>query len=205
MPIDDIYEVVTEFDLHSQRCVNVYHFKGSNNFASLEDLINDVISCIRTSLLPALSVDCKLINVRGKTIYPALSDEAILSGNAGDVGGIATGGDVSFAAGLMSLRTGLGGRSNRGRKFIAGLPEDGVTASRLTTGELAALLTFATCLAGKFISNTSTDPYFIGVLSRKKMKPPTNATALAAFRSCTSISVSSVVSTQVRRKIGRGQ
>jgi hypothetical protein len=204
MPADDIYEVVVEFSLHGSSCLNVYHFKGSSSFSSLPDLLNDVIGCVRTALLPALSVDAKLVNVRGKTIYPALSDESIISGGAGDVGAVATDSDVSFAAGLLSLRTGLGGRSNRGRKYIAGVPESGISQSRLTTGELALLLTFATCLANKFISGFSTDPYFIGVLSRKKMKPPQSLSALAAFRACESISVSGVLATQVRRKLGRG-
>jgi hypothetical protein len=204
MPIDDIYEVVTDFELHGQHCLNVYHFKGSNNFASLNDLINAVIDCIRTALLPALSAEAKLINVRGKTIYPALSDESIISGGAGDVGGQAGDSDVSFAAALMTMRTGLGGRSNRGRKFLAGVPEGGISASRITTGELALVLAYATCLANKFISNTSTYPYFIGVLSKKKMKAPQSLSALAAFRNCTSLGVSNVLATQVRRKIGRG-
>lgn len=202
MPADDIYEVVVEGTLHGSQCLNVYHFKGSNGFSSLAGLIAEVLDCVRTALLPALSVDYKLVAVRGKTIYPALSDEQILAGNAGDVGGVATESDVSFAAALLSMKTGLGGRQNRGRKFIAGIPESGISQSSLTTGELALLATFAACLISKFISGLSVHPYFIGVLRKKMIK--TGSTKLAAFQPYVNIVTSSVIATQRRRKKGVG-
>lgn len=202
MPADDIYEVVVEGSLHSQQIINVFHFKGSSGLSSLTGVINALKDCVISSLLPALSHEYRLLTVRGKTIHPTLTDEIVVAAGAGDIGGTATDSDVSFAAGLMSLRTGLGGRSNRGRKFFAGIPESGVSVSRLTTPQLAALVAFATCLAGKFISSFSTEPYFIGVLSRKAVKA--GSTPLAAFKTVTTITTSNVVSTQVRRKVGRG-
>ncbi len=202
MPIDDVYEVTLHGTLHGSEIVNVFHFKGSNNLATLAGIVAALKDCIITSLLPALSQEFALTSVKGKTLYPVLSDEIVSGASAGNVGGVATESDVSFAAALMSLRTGLGGRSNRGRKFIAGVPESGISTSRLTTGQLAAIVAFATCLATKFISSTSTDPYYIGVLSRKAIKA--GATPLAAFKTVTTIQTSNVVSTQVRRKVGRG-
>jgi hypothetical protein len=202
MPADDIYEVVVEATLHSQQIINVYHFRGSSGLSSLQGVINALKDCVVSSLLPALSVDYRLLYVRGKTIYPTLSDEIVVAAGAGDTGGDANQSDVSFAAGLMSLRTGLGGRSNRGRKFIAGIPENGIQSSRLTTPQLAALVAFAACLAGKFVSSFSSSPYFIGVLSRKEIKA--GATPLVAFKTVTTFTNSNVVSTQVRRKVGRG-
>jgi hypothetical protein len=202
MPIDDIYEVVVEGTLHGSQCLNVYHFKGSNNFASLAGVIAAVVDCVRTTLLPALSVDYKLVAVRGKTIYPALSDEQITAGGAGDVGSITTDSDVSFAAALLSMKTGLGGRQNRGRKFLAGIPESGISKSELTIPELALIVTFATCLADKFISGLSSFPYFIGVLRRKMLTQ--GSSKLAAFQPYTSIVTSTVIATQRRRKKGIG-
>lgn len=202
MPMGDIYKVTIIGELHGSATNNVLHFEGSNNLATLVDIVTQVIDCVRTALLPALSNEWILRGVKGQTIHPVLSDEHFIGGNPGDVGSVVNEGLPAMSAGLIQIRTGLGGRRNRGRIFIAGIPENGHNTTRLTTPELALLAAFATCLANKFISANSVHPYYLGVLSRKTIQAGQNIPQ--SFKRATVLTTTNLLASQRRRRPGVG-
>lgn len=202
MAQNDIVKITIVGSLHGQETNNVLHFRFTSGISTFQGLIDAILDCIRTALLPGLSNEWRLIEVRGKQLFPIGTDEVITPALPGDVGGLSVEALPSYCAGLISIKTGLAGRRNRGRFFLAGIPENGHTASRLTSGELAALVAYATCLAGKFISATSTHPYFLGVLSRKNIASGMNIGQ--AFKEATVLQTTNVLGTQRRRKVGVG-
>lgn len=202
MPEGDIYKVTLDATYHGQQINNVWHFRGTQPISNINDLLAAVLDCIRTALLPGLASEFRLNSLRGRTIHPVVTDDVILAAAAGDVGAIAGDGLPSFNAAVVSIKTGIAGRSKRGRFYLAGIPENGQSLSGMSDAQLAAIVAFAVCMAGKFISATSTHPYWLGVLSRKLSAPPSNPNA--GFQNGTVLTVHRAIKSQNRRKVGRG-
>lgn len=208
MPIDHVARVVIQGELHGQQTINVLHF-GSEGAVppdvttNLQNLIAAVLTCIRDTLLPAVSQDWKLQQVTAKQLYPTATDERVVLAEPTDVGAIAGDGDVSFTAQLLQIRTGLAGRTNRGRMFIAGVPEGGVSQSRLTPGQLALIAAFAACLVSEFIGQPA-PAWNLGILSRKNLQQ-NYSNAHTNFRLATSVQATNLVATMRSRKVGKGR
>lgn len=202
MALNDIWKITMVGQLHGQETNNVWHFRFTSEAATFATIAAAIFDCIRTTLLPALSNEWRCIELRGKQIFPNATDEAIIPAEPTDIGGINNESLPSFNAGLISIKTGAAGRRNRGRFYIAGIPETGQNGSRLTTGELALLVAFATCLANKFIIANNTFPATLGVLSRKNVQ--SGQSIGNAFRSGTVLTTTNVLATMRRRKIGVG-
>jgi hypothetical protein len=160
-----------------------------------------VMECIVTVLLPGLSNQITIEGVSAKGIFPQLSDEAFDATGAG-AGAIAGGALPSFCAGLVDIKTGSGGRRNRGRMFLPPPLETQVAAGVLDAPGLALYAAFVACIAGKFLGAGGSTVWEIGVLSRKAVSE--GSAINVAFKSATSLTPKSLVSVQRRRKIGTG-
>lgn len=202
MAANDVWKITMVGQLHGQETNNVWHFRFNSDAATFANLAIAIFDCIRTALLPGLSNEWRCIELRGKQLFPVATDEAIIPAEATDIGAINGEGLPSYCAGLISIKTGVAGRRNRGRFYIAGIPETGQTASRLTNGELALLVAFATCLANKFVIPNNNFPMRLGVLSRKNVQGGQNIGA--AFREATVLTTTNVLATMRRRKLGVG-
>lgn len=195
---------------HAGQTVNVCHFAtnivgydAANPADALTRLATALLECVRDALLPAVPSDWRLIKITAQGIGPTLSDEVEVQALGTDIGE-GTASDVSFAAQLLSLKTGKGGRSKRGRMFCPPPPEDGVTESALTPGQVALLAAFAACLATKFLTpNGTQDDWRLAVLSRKLLAANNNNFDLAVTE-VTTITANSLVATMRSRKFGKG-
>jgi hypothetical protein len=203
MAVGDIAQVTIRGGIHGVQTNNVLSFRSNNSLTDVNSILVDLLDCVRTTLFPALSNDWVLDSLRGKVIYPAPGDEIIIAAESTDKGNKLTGGDVSFAAALVQVRTGLGGRSKRGRFFLAGVDEGGIESSRLTNGELALIAAFAACLAGKFLGGFGLTGWNLGVYSRKLRLANPNEPANFFFPATQLVAVP-VVATMHSRKIGQG-
>ena len=195
--------------IHGQQTVNVLNF-GTNaailDQGALDTLLlqlaTALLECVIDTLLDAVSIDWRVIGTDAKRIYPTVSDPIVSTAPANQVGTRSVT-SVSFAASLLSLRTGGGGRKGRGRVFLPPPGEAEIAQSAIDGPTLIALTAFAACLAGKFAGTSPTTDWRLGVLSRKTAGP-TLAAFDTGFRQVTQLSPVANVACMRSRRIGHG-
>jgi len=195
--------------LQGQDCINVFNFATNtvvNDPPAIDTLLLQVaealLDCALNSLLSVVTAEYTLKFCDARLIYPTPGDPVIATAPAGSVGDLGAT-SVSFAASLMNIRTGTGGRSGRGRKFLPPPGEANIQQSSIDAPTLAALANFGICLAGKFMDINKTTDWQLGVLSRK-IAGPQNANFDAGFRIATQLSASQDIAIMSSRKKGRG-
>lgn len=158
--------------MHGQTVINVFHFAtntvlndGDNLDTVLLELAEALLDCARTTLLPAVTEDYQLVQCDAKRIYPTPSDPIIATATTDDIGSRGFT-EVSFAASLLNLRTGGGGRRGRGRKFLPPPGSGDITGSQVDPAVLLLLAQFATCMAGKFLGSSPSTAWRLGIFSR---------------------------------------
>lgn len=193
-------------EIHGQETVNVLNFATNSAIADqgaldtlLLQLAAALLDCAVTTLIPAVTQDWKVIRCDARRISPTPSDPIIATANAGEVGDLSAT-SVSFAASLLNVRTGSGGRRGRGRIFLPPAGEAQIANSAIDAGTLTALAAFAACLAGKFIGPSATTDWRLGVLSRKNLTS-TGGTFDNSFREATSLNPVAKVSCLRSRKV----
>lgn len=113
----------------------------------------------------------------------------------------------SYCAGLLSLRSGFGGRSRAGRSYYAGVSENDSSNSRLNADAFGALHDIGVALLGGFGFGNPTSLSSYGVWSWKLAAPPPDWEVLNipfAFTDITQAVARPVLVTQRHRKIGIG-
>lgn len=153
--VGDIFEVRVQGRIEGQETDNVLHFEcvGASTDVELH-LIQVLLTCWITHLLPVLTSTWTLERVVWKKVGPALGVEQISIPEGGSAaGGGSAAALPSYCSAVISKRTLTGGRSHRGRMYIAGIPEDQTTGSVINTESdlWAALLAFATCVLTNFV------------------------------------------------------
>lgn len=208
--IGSSWQVVIEGRQEGQLTANVMHFTcvGATTDVDL-NLIQVLLSCFITHLLPVLSSAWTLERVRWKQVSPAVGIEQISI----PTGGAAAGGGAaaclpSFCSAVLSKRTLFAGRSGRGRMFIAGIPEGQATNSLLdTAGPLwAGLLGFALCVINAFVHPDpagGSNLFDLMVYSRK-IGGNTEPLGSSGFHAVRELVPVQLVATTRSRKVGRG-
>jgi hypothetical protein len=196
-------------EIHGQQTVNVLNFGTNSSIldgpaldALLLQLAEALLDCVITTLLPAVSIDWRAVSCDAKRIYPVVSDPIVAPAAAAQVGtrGVTS---VSFAASLMSLRTGGGGRKGRGRVFLPPPGEAEIAQSEIDAPTLTALAAFAACLVSKFAGTSPSTDWRLGVLSRKTAGP-TLAAFDSGFRAVTQVQPVGTVACMRSRRKGHG-
>lgn len=161
--------------LHGQQTVNVMHFGTNSQIADqaqldtlLLQLAAAMLDCVLTVLLPAVTSDWTVISCDAKRILPTPSDPQIATAPANSIGELSPA-SVSFAASLVNIRTGGGGKRGRGRVFLPPPGEAEVAASGIDGPTLTLITAYLTCVAGKFMGVGATTDWKLGVLSMKRL------------------------------------
>lgn len=195
--------------IHGQDTVNVLHFATNTVINdNLErdtlilQLLAQILACVTDQLRGAVTQDWELRALEGTAIAPVLSDPQLSAAPAGTVGTLGPC-SASFIASLVTIRTGVGGKTHRGRFFLPPAGEANTTASLVDDDILTQLNNFLICLAGKFIGAGASTPWRIGVLSRKTFANSA-ANFDAAFTEATSLTVSKEAAIMGSRKVNRG-
>jgi hypothetical protein len=195
--------------LHGQDCIQVLHF---NTVTEVNDnpardalilvLLQAVLACITEQLLDAVTSEYRLVGLEGTEVLPTIGDPIFLAAPANTIG---TRGPTSSSvlATLIQIRTGLGGKTHRGRNFWPPAGEADSNVSILSGDVMTALTEFINCIAGKFIGPAKTEPWSIGVYSRK-LGSPTNTQWPQGFTDATSMVASEVIAVMGTRKLNRG-
>ena len=195
--------------IHGQETVNVWTMATNtvvNDGPALDQLLLDLATamreCVAEFLLPAVTSDWEFVQCDARTIYPAPGDPIVATAQAGGNVGERGATSVSFAAQLVNIRTGNGGRRGRGRKFLPPPGEADMTASAIDDATLVLLAAFLACVAEKFIGAGS-QPWRIGVLSRKDLTG-IGGSFDNAFREATQLNPVRNAALLSSRKVGKG-
>jgi hypothetical protein len=170
--VGDLYQVRVVGRIDGQETNNVLHFLCTGADPDvLTHLILVLMNCFITHLLPVLSSSWTLERILWQRVGPTLGPqiESVPVGASSGAGNAAA--LPSFNSVVFSIKTAQGGRSHRGRMFLAGLPENQTANSQVDPSLplWAGLLAFAACVVGSFVPG---DPpgapsWAMGVYSRK--------------------------------------
>lgn len=195
--------------IHGSQTNNVLHFAtntvvndGPNLDPLLLALATAVALCVIEQLLPAITSDWTFERVEAQSISPTISDAVVFTPNAGTIG-TSPGTNVSFAASLVNLRSGVGGRSGRGKIFLPPAGDSVITESKLTQPPMDAIVAFLTCVAEKFHPVNGTEDWVFGILSRKLLTG-IGGSFDAAFHPVTQMAPNQIVAKMGSRKLGVG-
>lgn len=196
-------------NIHGQETVNVLNF-GSDEAAADNDalvailvqLATQILLCVTSQFMSAVTEDWTVSHVETKQLYPTASDPVQVSAAPATNGNLAPT-NVSFAATLVNIRTGGGGRRGRGRIFLPPMGDASITNSVLDDATAGGFLTgFLECMSDKYIGPSKTENQTLGVLSRKAIA--TGTAPLDALRPATTLEANQKVSVLRSRKVGHG-
>lgn len=207
----EIWQVILRFKLEEQDYLNVLHFRtpvGDSNV--LEHLVKAIIQCVTQRLTNGQVSTCIFDSVVARRVSPTIGpdiEQAAAGGIFPNTGQLIEDGLPSYCSCVVSIKTDRGGRSGKGRMFVAGIPETSTVGSRITIPSAfwVALGLFLACVAEKFFLGDPpvADTWQLGVMSRKigGAKPPFLA---AGFANATSLTPKPLLATTRSRKIGHG-
>jgi len=202
IPVPNTVQVEVVYELDGQICENTINYTlgtATPVLADIQDLVETVSSIIRASIIPLLTNTITLLRLVGTLIEVADGLQYISTTGLPAVGGssdLPLPNNVSLA---MSLRTGLSGRSFRGRNYIVGLTQAAVVGNTVNTSEISALLT-----AYESLRVPPTDAAWqMSVVSRFTGGAPRTTGVATPVTSV--IVVDATVDSQRRRLPGRGR
>jgi len=161
VPVPNTLQVDVLYLLAGQRVENTLYFErdGGWSLPQIIDWLEQMETLIKTDLLPALSASITLIELIGRVLDTASSigfSQPVSSGNTGGVAGNASPNNVTYT---ISFKTGLTGRSFRGRNYVPGLPVAAVTGNVIGSTTRTAILAFYTAL--KAMADAATNPWVV--------------------------------------------
>jgi hypothetical protein len=207
-----IYEVITHQRQEGQEVLNVNYYRCVTAVDDLEvRLLRALIVCLTTLLRPTQGSNWQFVKMSMKRVYPDLGPIVELNPESTDeVQGESEGDTLPTHCSLcVNIHTTRGGRSGRGRMFLAGIPEGATSGSYIeqTNPHWTAILNYLACVAAAFVKptvDTGSNIIQLGVMSRKLAgvaKPPFPATA---FAPATKLVPRNIVGSSNSRKVGKG-
>lgn len=210
IPVPNVAECVIKAILGGQQINNVLHLKNAAGWTTptLTLAVNALMDAWKADILPKQSIDLAYQGIHAKDLTTSMGVEVDIpwtGTSTGTIGNPAEPGNVALAVGL---KTGLAGRSARGRIFFAGLPENSSTDSLVTeafriawqaaVGNVVGALTaagFPLGVVSKYSGYTQTPPKY------KKVPTPR---VEGIYNAVTTAVADRIVDSMRKRLPGRG-
>lgn len=130
-PVPNGLRITLEYTLNGKVVVNVYYAIKSTPIVTVDltNVATAVLQWWRTFLKGGLSQDIALTKIRVQDVSVpdgGYIEQVVTSNNTGSVASQAMPNNVAL---VVSLQSGLSGRSRRGRTYVPGLPENEVSGS----------------------------------------------------------------------------
>lgn len=204
-------ELTVKGRIHGSETNNVWHLATNDATFDNPNALNDalvalaeaMLACFVETFLPAVTAEWQLLSVDVRPIHPALGDPVSVAAPALSIGELGPS-SVSFACTLVNLKTGGGGKSGRGRKFLPPPDEANMSQSLIDGPVLVQIGLFLACVAGKFLGASPSTPWRLGVYSPTKAKAAIGGGFDNAFRIVTSMAPSTTTAVLTSRKLGSG-
>lgn len=194
---NSVVKYTIEGMLDNQTTFNIFHLqnKAATTLEALEDYLNNNLL---GQFFDELSNEYQCTRVAVQSLWPVLTDpyEEAKAFSGSDAFAALP---VANAA-VISMKSGLGGRTKRGRKYLAGIPAQKVDDSRLTEAMRLGLQLEWDGMNGKF-KEGGTGEAIWGILSSK----PAGATPLERFTPVNSVIVRPILGTMRSRLPGHGR
>lgn len=188
------YQVRIKWMLHGQECFNVLNFHNTGSQDIIENLVQPILDCIVSHLLPVLSNELTLLGADFRAITGSTLQEGEVTLDDDNVGEEAVNSLPSTNAAVLALKSEHFGRTGRGRMFIPGIDESHQANSELDPAFIVAAVAFLACMADAFIAGDPVPANFFhwSVFSRKDNQ----------FYPIKTTAVRTVIGTMRSRKVG---
>lgn len=216
--IDDgrpMYHLTLVSELHGNQVQNGYYFVPASAHSSpdIPTELFTIVERFNARVMPAIQAfscdDLHFIALICATMIPRYGPIYERPFETGE-GAIPNESLPSYCAGVLSLRTGFGGRSHRGRSYYSGVGTLDSERSRLTASGFTRLQGIGDALLGGFAASVADNEFHYGVYSKKLgdvAPPPPQAgklMTLAGFQPITQTIARHEIYTQRHRLSGHG-
>lgn len=172
---------------------------GSSDPIELGDLALAIQNWYTAAVIPNLSEDVVYGVTRARDLSTDPGFEAEVSGSS--VGGVGTEAAPNNVCAVPSFRTGIAGRSFRGRNYISGVPNADILINVLSSGFVLAMIdAYSQLLPGGSILPANWEWVVISYFSGGVVRPSGLTSAVTSV-----IFTDTVVDSQRRRLPGRGK
>lgn len=187
--------------LHFQEVQNQYFVRTKNADIPGNEILITLRDEIARRWKPVQSSQVSIDRISIQELYPVGRDPEELA--VGEVGAIATNAVPSSISVVVSQKTGLSGRQNRGRKYIAGLTEDDHDNSRILATRIDEWQAQADAIDTFFAAGNASSNLVMGIVHRSSGGAPVPIGA-GSFVPQTSMIVQSILGTMRSRIPGHG-
>jgi len=155
VPVPDVIEVDVNYTLDGQIVQNTMYFHSSTGWdaSSISTWLSDMKDLIASDLMPFLSSALELFELVGKLLDAASSISATFGAFTPVSGSDINSMLPNNSTYTISFRTGLSGRSFRGRNYIPGLTSGSVSGNVIDSTTRTGILDFYTTLRALAISS----------------------------------------------------
>lgn len=161
VPVANTIQVDVIYLLDNQRVENTLYFEDPDgwNIGKIIDFLDQLNTLIQTDLLPFLASSIQLIEIIGRLLDTASSigfSYPVTPPVSGGVSGNAAPNNVTYT---ISFKTGLTGRSFRGRNYVPGLAGSSVTSNTIGSTARTGILAFYNAL--KAMASENATPWVV--------------------------------------------
>jgi len=156
VPVPNTIAVDVIYELSGQRVENTLYFEkpGGWDAAAITTFLENLRDIIATGLLPLLHTSLQLVQLVG-TLLDAVESISIVSLVSPPLGGGVSGtqlpNNVTYT---VQFKTALRGRSFRGRNYVPGIPQTGISANNIDATLRTGLLDFYDTVRELALDNT---------------------------------------------------
>lgn len=202
MAAGDILELRFHQNWIGSNCINVFHFEQVTGLLTSQSLIDYWMTNTLPLWRPLQTMGVTYQTSFAQTIWPVAFDVSLA--NPPQLNGAWGAQDLpQFCAVVVQKKTGLAGRSKRGRFFMAGFPENAATGGLINTDMATQFTTFQNGMFNQYCGQAPASGFRMVVLSKQQNKQPVElgpgaTTPVVEFKYVSTIGV------QRRRKLGVG-
>jgi hypothetical protein len=207
VPVPGVIQVDVIYLWSGQRVENTLYFQKGDGWTlpQIIDWVDQLNTLISEELMPLLNNSIQFIELIARLLDTASSIGYSLPISPAVSGGVAGEGMPNNVTYTISLKTGLTGRSFRGRNFVPGLSPDNVNGNTIASGFRTGILAFYNEL--RALAESTGNP--LVVVSRYSGVNPTTGKPIPRVEGIATevISITTfddIVDSQRRRLPGRG-
>ncbi len=206
MATGDVYRVAFLYSVHGQGCANILYMKqtgaAGDDAQDAASILAPLLTQVYFPVLPRGAVQ-NTINVGVTLVSKSNSDQGGASGDLASQGPN-TGAFPALCASVIRIRTGLAGRTRRGRIFLSGVSLEWSTAGVLNANGILGYDGFMTRLSAGFMGPNPQSGFQLGVFSRT-VYSGLLGTLADAFKPAISLQNPVEIASMRSRKVGVGQ
>ena len=204
MPVaaGELFRCTFDSLVSGQICQNVLHFRGRTGAESAASVAAELNTNWWPLMGPLISNLVLFKQITVQQLTPVVFDLVVQGNTSGTANGqVSAGVRNNQVAGILTLRTGVAGKTHRGRMYLAGFPFTSDEQTMSSAG-VAACNTFATAALARYGTGGSSAICEWGIYSR--LLGGSGPFTVAGYQPITRIDPQAILGAQRRRRLGVG-